>query len=131
MKKIIFMLCLFLMVSCSKSYYTVYIDEGLSTKGIEAWGVPVKYVHNTGIGDFFSKPGIEIYLKVYKNNTTLGETFVDDDPIIIYIYYTNDVVIAHEFGHALGYKHNNISNSIMNPNANNLNKPLSWFKEFK
>lgn len=133
MCKIINIFLLLFLINCSSNKIKVYIDNAsISKEGIDAWGENIEYVNTTGIGDFINKPDVMVFLAETKNPLTLGSTLLDQKPVIIYIYYTNDVVISHEFGHyLLGPDHSIDTQSIMYPSQYNLNKPLSWFTEFK
>lgn len=51
-------------------------------------------------------------------------------PSVIYVETNHPAVIAHEFGHSLGKRHNNDTNSIMYPRLR-LSRSVSNYKEFK
>jgi hypothetical protein len=139
MKKIVLMLSfILLLVNCS-SKIKIYLDEEegeISKKGIDIWNQDIKYVDFV-MGDVFFQPDVHIIKRSWRNWNILGECKWDGEsekpkPVLIIIYTNHDVVIAHEFGHFLGYKDNtNNSNSIMYSSYDNLDRGLNQFDEFK
>ncbi|MFW9878348.1 MAG: hypothetical protein ACFFG0_35140 [Candidatus Thorarchaeota archaeon] len=138
MKRITIILILItLLFNCSNSI-KVYIDEELSKEGIDIWEQNVKYVELCSIGDVFFQPDVCIYKKdrpKLTSNNILGACYCKGDdrnkkPINIHIYVNNNVVIAHEFGHYLGYDESTTAGSIMCGSVLYTNMPLEWFNEF-
>lgn len=122
-----------LLFSCCSDKIKVYMDDGLSKEGVKAWGRDIKFMDHV-VGDVFNQPDVMITFD--PDLKLLGACYwdgVSEKPktMIIQVRVNNDVVIAHEFGHFLGYFDNEEYGSIMFPSYEFTNKPLSWFNEFK
>jgi hypothetical protein len=120
MKKLL--LCLILLVfSCSKGI-RVNLDKHLQPTGVEIWGH--KIIYTAFFPDVTIENGDPNTFGVQWN---IGRYYEDENLIIV--LYDNPNLIAHEFGHFLGYFHSDNSNSIMYPKIDR-KKDLYSYVEF-
>ena len=140
MKKLIFtfIISLFL-INCAKQIIKleepikIYIEKDISKKGIEVWDKKVIWV------DIKEDPDVMILKTNQLPNprwdavqrhiyTWYGKL---EKPVYIFLKKPYDVIIAHEFGHLLGYKDDcSDKKSIMCAGYGREHFPLNWFKEF-
>ncbi len=129
----IYSILIILIIGCSNKL-NVYTDDSISKNGIDIWQESIRYVDMCQI--IYKMDICMKYRPDHSNRTDhriLGSAIKNwdsDDTTLIMIYTNNDVVIAHEFGHALGYSHNDNTNSIMHSKTK-LNRQLESFKEFR
>lgn len=141
MKKIITLIIIgFFCINCNRQIITlkepikIYIEKDIPKTGIKIWDKQVIWVDTTDNPDVMiiktnKLPDDKWFAMEQHFTTILGQL---KKPCYIYVKKINNIVIAHEFGHLLGYDENcKDKRSIMCPSYAAIHKPLNWFTEFK
>jgi predicted Zn-dependent protease len=116
---------LFLLLFINCSAIKIQIQNGIDKEGIDIWDQNVLYVCKPII-----RPDIYVYSVNKLHNNKAGMIRIENNYAIIFLRINHENILAHEFGHYLGYKHNDNPKSIMYQYIST-NKKLKTYIEFK